>query len=87
MELDKILSAENGSTLNIPLEDFKDSKKQPSNAIYCQDQNESSKSKTVCKLFGEDYGHLFPRTFTLGGVLSKIYIYQIITLLTSKHND
>ncbi|CAG8614019.1 2593_t:CDS:2 [Cetraspora pellucida] len=102
IELDKIPSAEHSSTLNIPLEDF--TKKQPSNAIYCQvifqtikisfdlldieylqeftntvdsalqDQNESSRSKTLCKLFGEDYGHLLPRTFTLGGVLSKKYI-------------
>ncbi|CAG8647060.1 12401_t:CDS:2, partial [Racocetra persica] len=103
IELDKIPYPEHSSTLNIPLEDFKDSKKQPSNAIYCQiifhtikisfdpldieylrefsnaidsalqDQNESSKSETLCKLFGEDYGHLLPRTFTLGGVLSKTY--------------
>ncbi|CAG8562709.1 13925_t:CDS:2 [Cetraspora pellucida] len=46
IELDNIPSAVHGSTLNIPLENFKDSKKQPSNAIYWQDQNESSKSKT-----------------------------------------
>ncbi|CAG8448422.1 9061_t:CDS:2 [Dentiscutata erythropus] len=29
--------------------------------------------KGLCKLFGNDYGHLLPRTFTLGGVLSKTF--------------
>ncbi|CAG8494693.1 17996_t:CDS:2 [Cetraspora pellucida] len=29
--------------------------------------------KGLCKVFGEDYGHLLSRTFTLGGILSKKY--------------
>ncbi|CAG8728466.1 4597_t:CDS:2 [Dentiscutata erythropus] len=27
--------------------------------------------KNLCKIFGDDYGHLLPRTWTVGGVLSK----------------
>ncbi|CAG8558507.1 1983_t:CDS:1 [Cetraspora pellucida] len=30
--------------------------------------------KNLCRLLGNDYGHLLPRTFMLGGVLSKKYI-------------
>ncbi|CAG8679391.1 30996_t:CDS:2 [Gigaspora margarita] len=30
--------------------------------------------KNLCKIFGNDYGHLLPRTFTIGGILSKKYI-------------
>ncbi|CAG8494714.1 17997_t:CDS:2 [Cetraspora pellucida] len=29
--------------------------------------------KKLCELFGNDYGHLLSRTFTLGGILSKKY--------------
>ncbi|KAF0449995.1 chitin synthase regulatory factor chr2 [Gigaspora margarita] len=29
--------------------------------------------KNLCTLFGNDYGHLLPRTITLGGVLSKTF--------------
>ncbi|CAG8494735.1 17998_t:CDS:2 [Cetraspora pellucida] len=29
--------------------------------------------KNLCTLFGNDYGHLLPRTFTLGGVLSRSF--------------
>ncbi|CAG8821561.1 10196_t:CDS:1, partial [Racocetra persica] len=29
--------------------------------------------KKLCELFGNNYGHLLPRTFTLGGILSKKY--------------
>ncbi|CAG8746269.1 15575_t:CDS:2 [Gigaspora margarita] len=35
---------------------------------------DSESSRNLCKLFGNDYGYLLPRTFTLGGVLSKKYI-------------
>ncbi|CAG8614037.1 2594_t:CDS:2 [Cetraspora pellucida] len=102
IELEKIPFTEH--ILDVPLEDFKNSKKQFSNAIYCQiifhtikisfdisdieylqefsnavdltrqDQNQLSQNKNLCKLFGDDYGHLLPRTLTLGGVLSKKYI-------------
>ncbi|CAG8693024.1 4557_t:CDS:2, partial [Racocetra persica] len=104
IELDKIPFTEHNLIPDIPLENFKNTKKQFSNAIYCQiifhtikisfdlsdikylpeflnavdstlqDQNEPSKSETLRKLFGEDYGHLLPKTLTLGGVLSKKYI-------------
>ncbi|CAG8775891.1 9619_t:CDS:1, partial [Racocetra fulgida] len=104
LELDKIPFTEHSLIPDIPLENFKNSKKQFSNAIYCQiifhtikisfdlsdikyspeflnavdsalqEQNEPSKYETLCKLFGEDYGHLLPKTLTLGGVLSKKYI-------------
>ncbi|CAG8732751.1 31039_t:CDS:2 [Gigaspora margarita] len=101
LELDEIPFAEHNSILNIPLEDFKNSKKQLSNAIYCQiifhtvkisfglsdieylheflnavksKLQDHESSKNLCKLFGDDYGHFLPRTFTLGGVLSKKYI-------------
>ncbi|CAG8737411.1 7581_t:CDS:2, partial [Dentiscutata erythropus] len=129
LELDKIPFTEHSSALNIPLEDFKNTKNQPSNAIYCQiifhtkkisfdlldikclqefsntvnselqglessknsvnsglQSYESSKnavnselqshtsSKNLCKLFGNDYGYLLPRTFTLGGSLSKKFV-------------
>ncbi|CAG8742555.1 14496_t:CDS:1, partial [Dentiscutata heterogama] len=94
LELDKIPFTEHNPILNVPLEDFKNSKKQFSNAIYCQiifhtvkisfDLSDieylqdflntvNSKlqghepSKNLCKLFGDDYGQLLPRTFTLGG--------------------
>ncbi|CAG8802400.1 2298_t:CDS:1, partial [Racocetra persica] len=30
--------------------------------------------KNLCRLLGNDYGHLLPRTFMLGGVLSKKYV-------------
>ncbi|KAF0381915.1 kinase-like protein [Gigaspora margarita] len=35
---------------------------------------DSESSRNLCKLFGNDYGYLLPRTFTLGGILSKKYI-------------
>ncbi|CAG8459406.1 18392_t:CDS:2 [Gigaspora rosea] len=33
--------------------------------------------KNLCKIFGNDYGHLLPRTFTIGGILSKKYISHV----------
>ncbi|CAG8500745.1 21664_t:CDS:1 [Dentiscutata erythropus] len=101
LELDKIPFTEYNSAFNVPLEDFRYSKHQHSNAIYCQvifhainisfDQSDikhlqefsdalnselHSKEpfKNLCRLFGKDYGHLLPRTFMFGGVLSKKYI-------------
>ncbi|RIB20288.1 hypothetical protein C2G38_2179695 [Gigaspora rosea] len=87
LELEKIPFAEYNSTLNVPLEDFKYSKYKQSNAIYCQvffnanaikisfDKSEIKHLQEFTDgLLGNDYGHLLPRTFLLGGVLSKKYV-------------
>ncbi|CAG8706021.1 18709_t:CDS:2, partial [Gigaspora rosea] len=94
LELDKIPFTEHSSMFNIPFEDFTNSKRLSSNAIYCQiifhtmklsfdmsdveysqeflnavtsAHQDSESSKNLYKLFGNDYGQLLPRTFTLGG--------------------
>ncbi|KAF0381914.1 kinase-like protein [Gigaspora margarita] len=101
LEFDKIPFTEHSSMFNIPFEDFTNSNRLSSNAIYCQiifhtiklsfdvsdieysqeflnavnsARQDSESSNILCKLFGNDYGQLLPRTFTLGGVLSKKYI-------------
>ncbi|CAG8465446.1 40339_t:CDS:2 [Gigaspora margarita] len=100
LELEKIPFAEYSSTLNHPLEDFKNLKDKHSKTIYCQVSfnavkisfnlsdikvlpdfsfavnsalQSNSPFKNLCELFGNDYGHLLSRTFTLGGTLSKKY--------------
>ncbi|CAG8465466.1 40340_t:CDS:2, partial [Gigaspora margarita] len=40
--------------------------------------------KNLCKVFGNDYGHLLPRTFTLGGILSKKYKSYTNTILPQR---
>ncbi|CAG8460396.1 9560_t:CDS:2 [Racocetra fulgida] len=40
--------------------------------------------KSLCKVFGDDYGHLLSRTFTLGGILSKKYESYSDTILPQK---
>ncbi|CAG8454528.1 4470_t:CDS:2 [Scutellospora calospora] len=40
--------------------------------------------KNLCMLFGNDYGHLLPRTFTLGGILSKTYKSCTSTILPQR---
>ncbi|CAG8547084.1 20219_t:CDS:2 [Racocetra persica] len=37
--------------------------------------------KSLCKVFGDDYGHLLSRTFTLGGILTKKYESYTDTIL------
>ncbi|CAG8701614.1 18651_t:CDS:2, partial [Dentiscutata erythropus] len=59
----------NMAKLSFNLGDIKSLQKYSNSVNTALQSNEPYKN--LCKIFGDDYGHLLPRTWTVGGVLSK----------------